>query len=202
MLDSVGDNFKRFLQRMNDLGGDCGCKGFDASVDQFPKGFEPFKEISDYRDNFLHNPVIARGIGEGKTYIPRWKPDKYSSPLEQVKESWRAAEQLSPDDLISTTDLLQRLIYDACATLEKSWQRAIAVVTSQAFEQKMVGITGLARYLPLSIPTETTESVYFPVGHLSLGSNTTFAVSSASGNYPFGAASTANDLKKAGLKST
>jgi hypothetical protein len=72
LLDSVGDNFNHFLRAIRNLGADCGCKLFDASIYQSPNRINPFREISDYRDTFLHNPVIGRGIGDGKTYIPKW----------------------------------------------------------------------------------------------------------------------------------
>ena len=39
LLDSVGDNCKRFLQAMNRIGEDCGQRVFSASATQFPKGF-------------------------------------------------------------------------------------------------------------------------------------------------------------------
>jgi len=182
LLDSVGDNFQRFMRAMNDLGTDCGRKIFDASVDQFPKGFDPFREISDYRDTFLHNTVVGRGICVGKTYIPKWNPDKSASPLERAKVSWRAAEQLSPGDMIGTNELLERLIHDVCSTLESSWQTAIAAVTMTSFQAKMVKITELAHYLPLGVPAAAVACVgSSPIS--SLGCNTTFAVPSASGDY-------------------
>jgi hypothetical protein len=58
LLDSVGDNFNWFLRAMNDIGKDCGVQVFDAGrITQFPKGFEPFPEISAYRDVLLHKKV-------------------------------------------------------------------------------------------------------------------------------------------------
>jgi len=182
LLDSVGDNFQRFLLVMNKLGGDCGQKIFDASIDQFPKGFDPFREISDYRDTFLHNTVIGRGVGVDKTFIPRWNPDKGLSPLERAKRSWSAAEQLQPADQVTTSDLLERLIEDVCRTLESSWQQALAAATRQPFQQKMLKATGLEDYLPLEIPAASLEWVQ-PAGFSGLGSNTTFVVPPASGEY-------------------
>jgi hypothetical protein len=183
LLDSVGDNFQRFLRAMNELGADCGCKIFDASINQFPKGFDPFREISDYRDIFLHNTVIGRGIGVGKTYIPRWSADRSASPLERAKISWRAAEQLASNEMVGTDELLDRLIRDVFAILESSWQTALAVVMSQQFEKKMVQVTGLAGYLPIQGPAATVDRVGHSGVYLSLGSNSTFAVPWASGNY-------------------
>jgi len=179
LLDSVGDNFKHFRRAMNDLGADCGRPVFKAPLDQVP----PFKEISDYRDTFLHNTVIGLGVEGGKTYIPKWNPEKAVSPLERAKRSWSAAEQLSRGDLVSTSDLLERLIQDVCRTLEGSWQQALAAVRSQPFQQKMMKITRLADYLPLEVPAARLEWGQPSGGFSSLGSNTTFAVYPASGNY-------------------
>lgn len=173
LLDSVGDNLKRFLGTMNDLGADCGCPVFDKRIAQLPKGFGPFKEISDYRDTLLHDTVLGRGIGCGKTYIPKWNADKSASPLERARRSWAEAEQLSPDDRVSTNDLLERLIREVCGALESLWRKAIAVVTSQPFERKMVCVTKLAEYFPLvqAIPVPHMPAVSGSFS--SLGSNTT-----------------------------
>jgi hypothetical protein len=115
LLDSAGDNFEHFMRLMNELGKDCGITVFEVAVNQFPKGFEPFQEISDYRDTLLHNTVIGKVLVDGRTCIPRWSPDKSISPLERAKNSWLAAGDLKPEDRISVVDLLRRLIDDASA---------------------------------------------------------------------------------------
>jgi hypothetical protein len=184
LLDSVGDNFKQFRRAMDDLGSDCGCKVFGASVNS--KEPDPFTEISDYRDTFLHNAVIGRGIAVEQTYIPKWNADRSSSsPLEQAKKSWRTMERLSPDDLVRTNDLLERLIDDVCSTLETAWVRAIDVVKRPTFDQKMKKILGLSDRLPLAVCTVPAAWQGSGSGSCitSLGSNTTFAVRPASGDH-------------------
>jgi hypothetical protein len=178
LLDSVGDNFKHFRKAMNELGADCGLTIFTTPLNEVP----PFREISDYRDTFLHNTVIGRGVGVDKTFIPKWNLDRAASPLERAKRSWSAAEQLPPDDLVTTGDLLERLIEDVCRTLDSSWQQALAAVTSQSFQQKTLKTTGLAGYLPLEIPAASLDWVP-PAGFSGLGSNATFVAPSASGEY-------------------
>jgi hypothetical protein len=81
LLDSVGDNFKTFRRAMNELAADCGHTVFKSSGDEV----SPFREISAYRDIFLHNTVMGRGVGVEKTYIPKWSADKTASPLERAK---------------------------------------------------------------------------------------------------------------------
>jgi hypothetical protein len=76
LLDSVGDNFNHFRRAMNDLAADCGRTIFNSPLEEVP----PFKEISSYRDIFLHNTVMGRGVSVGRTYIPRWNADKSTSP--------------------------------------------------------------------------------------------------------------------------
>jgi hypothetical protein len=151
LLDSVGDNLKSFLSKMNDLGADCGCRVFDVDCSQFPKGFYPFDKISDYRDTLLHNAVIGRAIDVQQMFVPDWSPDKDKSPLERVKKSWRAAEQLKRDEWISTKKLLEGLIDDVCSTLERFWKQAIETVESMSFLSKMSRVIRLEDCAPLSL---------------------------------------------------
>jgi hypothetical protein len=131
---------------------------------------------------FLHYPAIGRGIGIGKTYIPKWHADKSLSPLERVKESWPAAEQLSFDELVATEDLLGRLISEVCTRLEEFWRLAIRVVNQSAFQEKMHRVIQLhdSRILNVRLP-ETGPAPSPSRSFSSLGSNTTFIVQ------PFGA---------------
>jgi hypothetical protein len=173
LLGTVGDNLERFMKAMNDLGSDCGCKIYDKRIDQFPKGFDPFKEISDYRNTLLHDTVLGRGIRIERTYIPKWNVKPSDSPLHRVRGSWAKAAQLPQDDRISTNDLMERLVSEVCNLLETLWKRAVTVVTSQPFEQKMVSVTKLAEHLPLDltipVPSVPSASGTYRV----LGSNTT-----------------------------
>jgi len=178
LLDSVGDNFKAFLFAMNAIGADTDSRIFEASISQFPKGFDPFEEISDYRDVLLHNAVIGRGIDAERTYIPKWNRVKSASPLHRSKSSWRVAEQLTPGDLVSTVDLFERLFREVCATLEAHWKTAIAAVSRKPFEHKFVGTTGLMEHLPPMIAPFPADFVPSPSGSFSasLGSDATFEV--------------------------
>jgi hypothetical protein len=160
LLDSVGDNLKSFLLKMNKLGGDSGRKVFDMDCSQFPKGFFPFDKISNYRDILLHNAVIGRAVDVENTFLPKWAADKTKSPLERAKKSWYAAEQLKRDDWISTTELFNDLIEEVCQTLEKLWQRAIEVVSTKPFRNRMERVIRLADYSPISFvfPSATCET--------------------------------------------
>jgi len=185
LLDSVGDNCKRFLQTMNRIGQDCGQPVFGGSVTQFPKGFDPFKEISDYRDTFLHNTVIGRGIGVGKIYVPKWHIERSVSPLERAKRSWREAECIPFDDLVCTKDLLERLISDACGTLEGLWQTAINVINAPAFYSAFIEITGLGAYFPLRVqPVPWAPFPGASGNSMTLGSNATYVVRPGEGALP------------------
>lgn len=175
LLDSVGDNLKHFRRAMNDLGADCGRVVFRSSSEEAP----PFGEISAYRDTFLHNPVIGRGVTVEKTSIPKWSANKSASPLERAKTSWRAVEQLPLADMIGTDELLDRLIREVGSTLESWWQTALSEVMREPFLEKMVKVTRLA----VQGPPTRVEWVGTPGAYSSMGSNTTFAVPSASGNY-------------------
>lgn len=182
LLDSIGDNFRRFMEAMNTLGKDCAKPIFDAgAIQQFPRGFEPFPEISAYRDVLLHNPVLGRGIEVGRIYVPRWSANKSESPLEIGKTSWREAEKLSRDNLISTSVLLERLVTEVCALLETCWGVAIKAIGELPFQAKMVKVLGLDEYPPLRVPEALLlDYVQPPSGSFSsLGSNTTYMVQPA-----------------------
>jgi hypothetical protein len=150
LLDSVGDNCKRFST-------DDGQAGRGPRPDDLWLGRSEVhkavcsiqKEISDYGDTLLHDTVLGRGTGIEKFYLPKWNIDKTASPLETARRSSRHAEHLVPDDLVSTTDLLERLIKEVCATLESLWKKAIATVSNLSFGRKMVQLTDLATYFPL-----------------------------------------------------
>jgi hypothetical protein len=175
LLDSVGDNFKCFLSAMNDIGKDCGIKVFDpGKITQFPKEFEPFPEISAYRDVLLHNTVVGRAVDVEKTAIPRWHRDKSESPLEKVKHSWRAAGQLSPEDLIATEDLLKRLITEACKLLEDHWQAALKFVGELSFQSKMVRVLNLKEYFPLPLEWLTPAGMSGASGSITTAGSNTF----------------------------
>lgn len=124
LLDSVRDNLKLFLLKMNEIGADCGRRVFGTHCSQFPKGFYPFDKISAYRDILLHNAVIGRAIDVQRTFIPKWDPDINKSPLCRIKKSWRAAEELTRDEWISTKELFDELIQEVCLTLDPLWDCA------------------------------------------------------------------------------
>jgi hypothetical protein len=175
LLDSVSDNFVLFRDSMNAIAGDCGLQVFDATYHRFPRGFDPFEEIGDYRDTLLHNPVVIKAkVGE-QTYIPRWIANKSESPLEEARISWRAGRTLPASALVSTSDLLRRLIDQACGSLEIYWKLAIAAVGKPAFQQKLVRTTGLRELFPLQLPTMFEHLPPAPSGTYSgIGSNTSF----------------------------
>jgi len=176
LLDLVGDNLTRFRRVMNSIAGDCGLTAFDGPPDA--KSYSPFGEINDYRNVFLHYPVIGRGIGMGKIYVPKWNTDKSASPLERAKESWLAAEQLSLDELVATEDLLGRLIDEVCTRLEEFWRLSIGVVNHSSFQQKMHRVIQLPDpRVPNVRGLPETGLVPSPSGSFSsLGSNTTFII--------------------------
>jgi hypothetical protein len=150
LLDSSGDNFKLFLDAMNAIGKDNGGPLFEPGpITQFPKGFGPFEEISDYRDVQLHNPVIGRAMDVEKVYLPKWQRGNSGSPLERAKKRWRDAEALSSDVLIDSRDLLDRLLSEVCELLEKHWRTALTLIERIGFEDKSIRVLKLEKYLPL-----------------------------------------------------
>jgi hypothetical protein len=174
LLDSVSDNFKWFMGAMNAIGADTGIQIFDRGlVGRFPKGSGPFKEISAYRDVLLHNPAIGRAVDVDKSYLPKWLADSSKSPLDHAKRSWSEAATLCAGDLISTKDLLDRLISETCAFLEEQWQDVLGKVWHHSFKQKLVTVLKLEQHFPLSAEWATPAGPPAASGNYTvLGSNT------------------------------
>jgi hypothetical protein len=181
LLDSVGDNLKSFLSRTQDIAKDCGIALFEGWK-QFPKGFDPFVEISDYRDVLLHNAVIGRGVGVDKTYIPKWTSDRSSSPLERAKSLWSQAEALSRDELTTTQELFGRLLPETGELLESLWKQALAFVETAQFQDKMRRVLNLGDYFPLPEEVAIVGGVPAASGSFDYGGSDTIVVGSPEGN--------------------
>jgi hypothetical protein len=140
LLDSAGDNLKRFCLALNEFAKDWGGQIFEPKVANFPKGFKPFEEIEAYRDALLHNAVLGRGIDVKKVFLPKWHPRPPISPLERVAASWSKAEQLKKEDLIDTKVLFDRLLRELFELLDKLWSAALLALDSPAAVAKMTRV--------------------------------------------------------------
>jgi hypothetical protein len=140
LLDSAGDNLKRFSLALNEFAKDWGGQIFEPKVANFPKGFKPFEEIEAYRDALLHNSVLGRGVNVKKVFLPKWHPRPPISPLERVAASWRKAEQLRQEELIDTKTLFDRLLRELFQLLDKLWSTALYALDSPAAVAKMTRV--------------------------------------------------------------
>lgn len=175
LLHTVSDNFKWFMKAMNSIGSDNGCNIFDRSmVASFPKGFAPFEEIRDYRDVLLHNPVIGRASDLDNIYLPKWDAEKSKSPLERAKQLWSRAETLSASELVSSKDLLSRILGEACGFLEKEWQGVLSKVGHLTFEEKLVTVLRLKEFFPLPEEWGTPAGSPGASGYFTVLSSNTF----------------------------
>jgi hypothetical protein len=181
LLDSVGDNLKSFLSKMQDIAKDSGIALFEG-WEQSPTGFDPFVEISDYRDVLLHNAVIGRGVGVDKTYIPKWTNDRSSSPLERAKSLWSEAEALPHEALTTTQELFVRLIPETGELLERFWKQALAFVETRRFQDKMRQVLNLEDYFPLTEEVAIVGGVPPASGSFDCGGSDTVVVGSPRGN--------------------
>jgi len=142
LLQAVKENFNCFRQLIDALGKSFGIAPiFTTAVNDLP----PFHEVSEYRNAFLHNPVIGRAVDGDRMYLPKW--NKSGGPLRRAMVSWRAAQRLLPEDLINTADLLERLINEVRNSLEDAWRAALGMVTKPAFRQQVRKATGLEELL-------------------------------------------------------
>jgi hypothetical protein len=132
LLDSAGDNLKRFCIELNEFSKDWGAQIFEPRIANFPKGFKPFEEIEAYRDALLHNAVLGRGVNVGKVFLPRWHRRPPISPLERVRKSWREAQQLKEEDWIDTKALFDRIFQELFELLDNLWSAALQALASPA----------------------------------------------------------------------
>lgn len=140
LLDSAGDNLKRFCIALNEFAKDWGEQIFESKVANFPKGFKPFEEIGAYRDALLHNSVLGRGVGVKNEFLPRWHPRPPISPLDRVATSWREAERLRREELIDTRLLYSRLLQELFELLDELWRAALHALDNPAAVAKMTQI--------------------------------------------------------------
>ncbi len=140
LLDSAGDNLRRFCLALNEFARDWGGQIFEPRIANFPKGFRPFEEIEAYRDALLHNAVLGRGVNVKKVFLPKWHPRPPISPLDRVGESWSKAQQLKQEDLIDTKALFDRLFQELFALLDELWSAALHAIESPAVVAKMMQV--------------------------------------------------------------
>ncbi len=138
LLDSAGDNLKWFLQKLLKVGSDADAKLSVSSPDQFPKGFDRvFREIKEYRDTLLHNPVLGRAVDVGREYLPIY------TKLGDVKELWRSAETLKKDELVESTALVTRLCKECKEALERIWATLLNDLEHSKLWDKLATTTAL-----------------------------------------------------------
>lgn len=140
LLDSAGDNLRRFCLALNKFAKDWGEQIFEPTIANFPKGFKPFEEIGAYRDALLHNSVLGRGVNVKKVFLPRWHSRPPISPLERVATSWRKAGELRQDELIDTKALFDRLLQELFELLDKLWSDALHALDCPAAIAKMTHV--------------------------------------------------------------
>lgn len=140
LLDSSGDNLKRFCNALNKFAGDWDEHIFTSDIATFPKKFRPYEEIDAYRDALLHSAVLGRSVNVEKGSLPKWHRRPPISPLAQVKESWAKAGLLSQKDLIDTRILFDRLMRELFALLDELWGAALHALESPAAVAKMAQV--------------------------------------------------------------
>ena len=100
-MDTSLDNVKTFFLQLVQIGKliDITCDFTEPKQDQ---EFPELKEIADYRDTLVHNPVLGRAVGQGMEMMP------VHSELAEAKKSWLYCESLSAEKFVITRDLLKR----------------------------------------------------------------------------------------------
>ena len=168
LLGAVRDNFLGFRKAMNKLLTRQTCAViFEEAKKDLPA---PFHEIADYRNSFLHNPLLGRILIDGRTHLPKWGTQP-RNPLEPVSASWRKLRQLTSAELVPADDLLDRLLIEACQALDQAWKRAFDTVTQPSFQERFLRDIGL--------PTAWELPALPAVGDYSFGANASYSGSVA-----------------------
>lgn len=158
LLQSAGENLKRFLREVIDIAKNAGTNLALPCPDQFPKGFDAvFEEVKDYRDTLLHYPVLGRASDVAREYLPS------HSELDNVRKLWRNAETLSKAELVDSTVLVNRLCRETKAALERIWASLLNVngLEQSKTWDKMASTTGLYT-VPLAESGAEQGSFYSP----------------------------------------
>jgi hypothetical protein len=145
LLDSCLDNaqafFKAILVVVADLGGSL------HLPTQSPAKSSDLGAIRAYRDVLLHNPVIGRVMQpDGEEFLPRLET------LDEVKESWKKAFRLSPEQLVSSKVLLSDLRRVLIAYLRQNWAQIIEVLDQLREGGKFRKALKLDGLLPVGSP--------------------------------------------------
>ena len=121
LMDTSLDNVKMFLKQLRYIG-----KSIDTSFTfdepMQDKEFPELKEISDYRDTLVHNPVLGRAVGQGVGMIPA------HSELGEAKKSWIYCESLPPEKFTNTRNLIERCRSRYAVYLDTRWKQILSLL--------------------------------------------------------------------------
>jgi hypothetical protein len=120
-----------------------------------------FVEVNNYRNKFLHFPVLGRRADVGRQYLPK------RECLDRVKDSWRAAEKLTSEELDDSRVLFSRLHGEIVEYLREKWTRIISsldgVRETDKFKKQwaLEGLTPIAepKIFPLTVQPFAASSV-------------------------------------------
>ncbi len=101
------------------------------AVDYLPRHIPtdfPFREINEYRNLLLHNPVLGRGELQGETLLPKLPEDlkHVDAWVSKFRYSWRAVERLDADGFVLARSLLQVYEDGLAQYLNDMWTKLIS----------------------------------------------------------------------------
>ena len=121
LMDTSIDNLKTFLKQLRKIG-----KLIDINFDfvepENDTAFLELKEITNYRDTIVHNPVLGRSVGRGVELLP------VHSELDKAKRSWLYCEFLPDDKYVNTRDLLETYRSRYARYLNQRWETILCLL--------------------------------------------------------------------------
>jgi len=154
LLTACGENVLRFSSAvsaiLNDFGRDT--KFLPSQIKELCLPADPrgcFVEVNDYRNTFLHYPVLGRRVGLDRQYLPK------REYLDRVCSSWREAERLRPDDLIESEELISRLRRETSAFLQGTWEQLISRLDAVRNTERFAKQWALQEMTSIPVPSHT-----------------------------------------------
>jgi hypothetical protein len=151
LLAACGENVLKFAEEISHILRDFGIDGGflpmhvkDLCGPTAPDGC--FVEVNDYRNKFLHFPVLGRRAGLERQYLPK------RDPLKAVERSWRAAERLTPGELIDSDALFSRLRREIAEFMQEKWGHIIRCLDGVRESEKFKKQWALRELPPIDEP--------------------------------------------------
>lgn len=135
------DNVKTFLKQLHHL--DLIDGSFPFTDPKQDNKFPGLREIADYRNALVHDPVLGRAVDRGVEMMPA------HDELSKASKSWLYCESLPTEKLINTRTLIKRYRLRYAVYLDTRWRDILSLLdkSREKFVRRLllpipVGVSG------------------------------------------------------------